>query len=387
MDALHVALIEPYDGGSHRRFREDWSACSAHRITSFTQPARKWKWRMRSSAIHFQADRDAILSADAIVTSGFLNLAEFLGLVAAGTVRGAERRHPPTVLIMHENQLTYPYQTEDERDFHYTFTNVISCLAADAVWFNSGFHRDEFLGALPSFLKRMPESLPGDPVGEIAAKSRVMHLGVNSPLEALPSFPDHKTSVDPRPLRVGWNHRWEFDKRPEAFFAALRVLQERGMAFELVVMGERFRNAPEVFDTARDGLRPHTVHWGYAKDYGEYAALLSSCDVVVSTAAHEFFGISVVEAALCGCALLLPRRLSYPELFPAAAKEDGEAFYGNEADLVERLSALARDPQLARSMGSRLRDEAGRFLWRTRGPELDSALLEVVEGGSGVAEG
>jgi glycosyltransferase involved in cell wall biosynthesis len=47
----------------------------------------------------------------------------------------------------------------------------------------------------------------------------------------------------------------------------------------------------------------------------KYIQLLKMGDVVVSTANHEFFGISVLEAVRAGCRPLVPDRLSYPELF------------------------------------------------------------------------
>lgn len=71
----------------------------------------------------------------------------------------------------------------------------------------------------------------------------------------------------------------------------------------------------------------------------QYWSLLAACDVVVSTAKHEFFGVSVIEAVratsvFCACAALTtlrataqvsvgllpvcPHRLSYPELLPHA---------------------------------------------------------------------
>ncbi len=52
--------------------------------------------------------------------------------------------------------------------------------------------------------------------------------------------------------------------------------------------------------------------------------------IVVSTAWHEFFGISVIEAVRAGCRALLPRRLSYPELFP-------KEFLYDEGDFTSRL--------------------------------------------------
>ncbi|MCF6237402.1 MAG: DUF3524 domain-containing protein, partial [Candidatus Marinimicrobia bacterium] len=56
-------------------------------------------------------------------------------------------------------------------------------------------------------------------------------------------------------------------------------------------------------------------------------------DVVVSTARHEFFGISVLEAVRAGCRPLVPDRLSYRELYPR------EYRYGREplGDALKRV--------------------------------------------------
>ncbi|MCZ7645745.1 MAG: DUF3524 domain-containing protein [Planctomycetota bacterium] len=357
---LRIGAIEPYFGGSHKTFLEDLAARSALRFEFFTQPARKWKWRMRGSALRFQDDLERLGACDALLVSDFLNLAEFLGLARERWPGG---RPPPLAVFMHENQLTYPVRHEDERDYHYGFINLMSCLAADEVWFNSAFHRDEFLAAAPAFLKRMPDEAPAGLEARIAAKSRVLHLGV----EIAPP-PRTREGV----LRVGWNHRWEFDKNPEGFFTALFELQAAGAPFEAVVLGERFRDSPEIFAQARERLGGAVAHWGFAASRKEYAALLGSCDLVVSTAHHEFFGLSVVEAGLCGCGLLAPRRLSYPELLPAGLQ--GEALYADGADLLARLKAYAREPARARDLGARLAAAFAPLRWSERIKAFDAAL-------------
>ena len=53
---LRIAFLEPYDGGSHRAFREGLTAHSRHEIRAWTLPPRFWKWRMRGAAPWF-ADR------------------------------------------------------------------------------------------------------------------------------------------------------------------------------------------------------------------------------------------------------------------------------------------------------------------------------------------
>ena len=130
-------------------------------------------------------------------------------------------------------------------------TNLTSALAADAVWFNSAFHRDSFLrrpGGLAEPHARL-SALRGHRA-ESAAKSEVHPPGVASVRPARPA--------SARPLRILWAARWEHDKNPEDFFAAIERLKDRRIPFRISVIGEQFREVPEVFARARQQLRrPH----------------------------------------------------------------------------------------------------------------------------------
>ena len=60
------------------------------------------------------------------------------------------------MVYFHENQASYPWSPNDRdiqynRDTHYGFINYVSALTADHVFFNSEFHMNSFLNALPSF--------------------------------------------------------------------------------------------------------------------------------------------------------------------------------------------------------------------------------------------
>jgi hypothetical protein len=57
----------------------------------------------------------------------------------------------------------------------------------------------------------------------------------------------------------------------------------------------------------------------------------------VSTAVNEFFGLAMVEAAYAGCLPLVPDRLAYPEVYPAAMR------YGSADDLAARLREAIAD--------------------------------------------
>src|SRR6185295_9493603 len=91
---------------------------------------------------------------------------------------------------------------------------------------------------------------------------------------------------------------------------------QRGAKLELVLLGESFEALPPGAEDLLNELAPMIRRRGFAADRADYAGALATADVVVSTARHEFFGISVCEAMAAGCTPFVPRRLAYPELVP-----------------------------------------------------------------------
>ena len=302
-------------------------AHSAHRCTKVTLPARKWKWRMRGAAVWFtRCDTGWMKSGDdvdLILCSDMLSAADLRALLPA------RRRSVPIICYFHENQLTYPIPVEEDRDFQYGMTNVTSCLAADAVWFNSRFHLEDFLGAADRLLKMMPDFVPAEVVAELRRKAEVHTPPVLfDPVPRPPNRPDE-------PLVVLWCHRWEYDKNPEPFFDALLKLDEAGYPFRLVLLGEQFRTAPPIFADSWERLQRRVLHAGFVADRRAYAAILTKCDLVVSTAVQETFGIAAVEAMLAGCQPAFPRRLAYPELLPNQLH--AACLFDRDEDLFEML--------------------------------------------------
>ncbi len=83
---------------------------------------------------------------------------------------------------------------------------------------------------------------------------------------------------------------------------------EQGLDFKVSILGQSFEEAPEVFQVARNRLGSKIAHFGRLENRADYFEVLRSCDVVVSTAFHEFFGVAVIEAAASGCLPILPNR-------------------------------------------------------------------------------
>ena len=114
-------------------------------------------------------------------------------------------------------------------------------------------------------------------------------------------------------------------------------MDNQNIDFRLKIMGQSFQRQPAVFSEAQSKLAHKIDHFGYVKSRNEYIRQLCQSDIVISTATHEFYGISVLEAIRAGCIPVLPNRLSYPELFPSEyLYEDGELF--------DRVKSLLNQP-------------------------------------------
>lgn len=343
---LQVWGLEPYFGGSHKAFLEGLVRHSRHEFSLFTLPGRHWKWRMHGGALTL-ARRAAEAAAargfpDVFFASDMLDLSIFLAALAPGM------RAIPSLLYFHENQLTYPLPPGVERDLGYGFKNLAAAAGADAILFNTHYHKQEFLSAAADLLQAMPDEIPFAVLDDIEAKTHVLSVGCD-----LRHFDQHRSRAatdaaagrwgDPTagPLLL-WNQRWEYDKAPADLFTALYALKEAGVPFRLALAGPNQGAPTAEFLEANTRLAGHIVQWGKVADAADYASLLWAADVVVSTAIHEFFGVAVVEAIYCGCRPVLPRRLSYPELIPPEAHED--VLYG-EGGLVTALTQALAQPR------------------------------------------
>lgn len=363
---MNILLVEPFCEGSHASWAEGYQRHSRHCVGLLTLSGRFWKWRMHGGAVTL-AQRflsDASLQPDLILASDMCDLGTFLALTRTRTAG------IPAAVYFHENQLSYPWSPDDQdpptgRDLHYGFINYSSALAADRLYFNSLYHMDSFLGALPGFLAGFPDHRDHHRVEELAAKSKVLHLGLD--LAALDRHRPEDGSADDPPL-VLWNHRWEYDKNPDEFFAALDEISNREIGFRLAVLGRAYGEAPPVFERARGSLAKHLVHFGHAESREEYARWLWRADLLPVTSNQDFFGASVAEAIHCGARPLLPRRLAYPELIPRVLHD--LCFHGSFTELVQQLAeALSHPP--SRGLRRKLGDAMARFDWQRMAPAYD----------------
>jgi glycosyltransferase involved in cell wall biosynthesis len=203
----------------------------------------------------------------------------------------------------------------------------------------------------------MPEYRPKWVVDEIRAKCGVLYPGCRFAAEG-PALQDLPPELPPL---IIWNHRWEFDKNPDAFFDALDAVLENGAEFRLALLGENFQAVPKAFMRARSRYGRRIVQYGYVESRAEYINWLQQGSIVISTAEQENFGIAVVEAIRYGCVPLLPARLAYPEIIPDDCHP--RVLYRDNKDLVQKLSRLIQDYADFQDIRSRLSRAMGRFAW------------------------
>ena len=388
-----ILIVEPFYGGSHKQLI-DFLTEYIPKAELVTLPAKKWHWRARTSALYLSQVISKTFSRDILFCSSVLNLCELCSL------RPDLSQIPKKIVYFHENQLVYPKQNTKNRDFQYGYNQICTCLVADTILFNSHFNLDSFLDNIGSFLKLQPDFKPDVSVlkQQILDKSKVLYFPIKLPkhrsllkrfenpespekrenpekpekteipekhentekngntentekpenpekdenpenLEKteIPENPE-KPEKSEKPLHILWPHRWEHDKNPESLFQALYVLQEQGVHFSLSVLGESYAEIPSVFEEARLRLKDNIHHFGFAESREKYYQILRTGDVIVSTALHEFFGVSMLEGTYLGCFPLVPDRLVYPELYPP------ECIYRTDAQLCKKLKKFALNP-------------------------------------------
>ena len=357
---MEILLIEPYFGGSHRAWAEGYAAWSSHDVTLVTLEARWWTWRMRGSSVTVAGTVSDLAAGgyrpDVVLVSDMTDVAALRSLLHESIGR------PPLAVYFHESQLTYPDSPRMDSDLSYPFLNWTSALAADAVFFNSPYHRDVFFTELPRLLKGFPDHTHLDRVAEVEQRSSVIPVGVDL------SWTTPRTASRAGIPLVLWNHRWEHDKDPETFADAVRAVAETH-DFRLALTGERFRTVPGVLDELATELSDR-VETNAHLPTEEYRALVRRSDVVVSTALQEFFGISVVEAMAAGARPILPRRLSYPWLVPS---EHHDAVLYEPGQFTAALRRAIDDPIAPDGLAEAMTT----FDWSVVGPRYDAALEEL----------
>lgn len=318
----HEALIEGLDDF-------DWQV--------LRMPPRHFSWRIRGGALSLLRPEHAELlkaSYDLVVVTSMLDLA------SARSLHGA-LRNTPCMLYFHENQFAYPSALEGLEDIQ--LLTLKSALAADCVAFNSAFNQHSFLSGCDALMARMPDLMPPSLAASLGPKALVLPVPLRQDVFKAASQRD--LGAEPaEPLRIVWNHRWEYDKGPERLARLVAMSSNLALPVEFHILGQQYRQQPPAFQALAKAHPEMIKHFGEIKSRRDYLGALDRADVVLSTALHDFQGLAVAEAGARGCRPLVPDRLAYPEQYDSCYR------YASHIDdeTAEAHAACAAIAELAR---------------------------------------
>tara|TARA_B100001121_G_scaffold300907_1_gene311275 strand:+ start:67 stop:1182 length:1116 start_codon:yes stop_codon:yes gene_type:complete len=366
---VKIAIIESFNGGSHKSWIEGLMKNSTHDIISISLEGKYWKWRMRGGAISLaEKFLRSNFRPDLFLLSDMVDATIFKSLI------GHEFFDTPLAMYFHENQLSYPWNYNEKfnenKKMHYGFINYSSALISDHVFFNSIFHMNSFFKDANQFLKQFPDHNELQSIEKIKAKSSTLPLGID-----LKRFDKHKINEKGKLPLILWNHRWDYDKDPSTFFDVMQKLKNEKEKFELVILGQNIKAMPKIFRVANEKLKENIRYIGYCKTLSEYSKWLYLSDILPVTNIQDFFGISIVEAVYCGTYPLLPKRLTYPDLFNY--KKNSKLFYNNKNDLFYKIKHCVNNvDQIRLSSYSSL---VKRYDWSEMIAEYDAQFLSVAK--------
>jgi len=287
-------LLSAYGAASHRAWADQLIDRQRHfEWRRLELPGRHFAWRIRGNPLSW---------LDALPTST-PSLIVATSMVDLATIKGLNPRLAavPCLLYFHENQFAYPVSADQVASVEPQMVQLYGALSADRVAFNSEYNRDSFVSGVNALLARLPDAVPSNVSQRILDRSMILPVPIN-PISA--------GSRDPQ--LILWNHRWGDDKAPALFAAAILDLARSGVEFRLALLGGRGRAPHPSLVELRRTLPQRIVADGLAELHS-YRSVLGRAGIVVSTARHEFQGLSVLEAASAGARPLVPDALCYPE--------------------------------------------------------------------------
>ena len=307
-----VLLLSGYDAASHQYWRETLDrGLGNYHWTQLALPARHFAWRTRGSSLDFAFNYSKELSQsfDLIVATSMVDLASLRGFIPA-------LAKVPTILYFHENQFVYPVSHQQPNIINAQLTSIYSALCANFIVFNSQYNLKSFFKGISQLFKKLPDKISPELVKTIESRSRVLPVPIENDGQNTSELScSISKNVSQRPIKIVWNHRWEYDKQPEVFFNAMQKLKEQGHLFRLHVLGQSFSRIPECFEKAKLKFNHEIDSWGFQPEQ-QYREILRSSDIVVSSALHDFQGLSMQQAISYGCVPLAPNRVAYPEYIP-----------------------------------------------------------------------
>lgn len=314
---MRILLLSAYEASSHKAWAETlMSGLPHHDWHYLALPARHFAWRIRGNAMSFAFDpafKETLEKPfDLVIATSMTDCA---GLKAFCP----DLQNIPWLLYFHENQFSYPKNSQQQGIIEMQMVTLYSALSADLCVFNSQFNQTSFFQGARALLKKLPDYVSPDWLDKTEETSQVLAVPLSNDVFKMGdrSIESHEKydKKQGEKLKLVWPARWEYDKGPDRLLAILEEMEARHIEYEIAVLGEQFRSVPEEFKQIKQGFSHRISQFGFAESRQDYLDILVSSDMVLSTALHEFQGLSVLESVALGCIPILPNRQVYPELF------------------------------------------------------------------------
>jgi glycosyltransferase involved in cell wall biosynthesis len=336
-----ILLLSAYDAMSHKMWRGRLlEMFPEHTWTQLVLPPCHFNWRIRGNSLQWALNEKDLLNQDydLLIATSMVDLSSLRGFLP----RIAQL---PTLLYFHENQFVYPLGSKQRsNNVEPQLVPLYSALCADAIVFNSTYNRSTFLQGAKELLKKLPDQLSPELLERIE-KSEIIPV----PLEEF-SFEPVTTAMlenSKQILDVVWNHRWEYDKGPKLLLSLAQAILAQRLPIRLHVVGQQFRSSPAEFKKIAALLEQHAAalaidqgSFGFVENREGYISLLRRCDVVLSTAEHDFQGLAIQEACTLRCTPLVPDALVYPEYIDSEFLYPFNESSGDEANCAGILKHL-----------------------------------------------
>ena len=292
-----IWLLSAYRSASHAAWADDL-------IDTFNDfdwfklelTGRHFRWRIRGNPLSW-LNKIPAEQPDLILATSMVDLATLKGL------------HPhlantPCFYYFHENQFAYPISKQQHQSVDPQMVQLYGALAASKLLFNSAYNRDSFLKGIDKLLKRLPDEVPDNITSRLKSKADILPVAIKKL-----AYKGKKNKQ-----LILWNHRWEYDKAPQVFADALIKLKNMDVSFQLALLGDRAEQKPAYLLQIENEFRDQIlINEKVSKvNYLKYLQLSS---IVVSTAIHEFQGLSMLEAVSAGATPVVPDDLCYQEQY------------------------------------------------------------------------
>lgn len=215
----------------------------------------------------------------------------------------------------------------------------------------------------------------------------------NTPIRVMSPGVDLDIAKDPRPDRI--RKRYAFDpdeklvvtvnkliprKNLDVFLRAARRIVDRVPDARIAVVGDGpIRSS--LTGLANDlGLGERVLFTGFVRDFSDVIAFYAACDVYVFLERNVPFGLTLLEASVCGAPVVTVRGGGALE-----TTIDGKTgfFVSPELDpeeVADKVCWLLENDEERLAMGRRAAQHARKFSWEARAHEFVTTLEELVVG-------